>query len=234
MVTQDCNSPIMTTISSMASCMAIFIAYGTASMAHKIPWNCAPAWRFWALYTHTMITNNLSGSDSNIICIPPVYEYTADLNESSQPASFHRVWTLIISISSFFICQLHHNTPLQIILKCFFKLERAMIKAIDVVSTIQTPLTLQEKKKVAVASCHTSLQIPVRIYTTDSVLSLIGKSSCFWKSLVPFKLLVYVQRYVQHMKHVKYPITRSEGFSELCLSFVDWVCPIGSSDSITG
>ena len=33
MVTQGCNSPILATISSMASCMAIFISYGTASMA---------------------------------------------------------------------------------------------------------------------------------------------------------------------------------------------------------
>ena len=32
-----------------------------------------------------------------------------------------------------------------------------MIKTIDVVSTIPTPLTLQEKKIVAVASCHMSL-----------------------------------------------------------------------------
>ena len=63
MLTQDCNSPILTTISSMARCMAIFIAYGTASMAHKIPMKLYPCMiscrRFWALYTHTMITNNL-------------------------------------------------------------------------------------------------------------------------------------------------------------------------------
>ena len=39
----------------------------------------------------------------------------------------------------------------------FLRLERVMIKTIDLVSTIPTPLTLQEKKIVAVASCHTSL-----------------------------------------------------------------------------
>ena len=37
MVTQGCNSPILATISSMASFMAIFISYGTTSMAHRIP-----------------------------------------------------------------------------------------------------------------------------------------------------------------------------------------------------
>ena len=39
----------------------------------------------------------------------------------------------------------------------FFRLERVMTKTIDVISTIPTPLTIQEKKIVAVASCHTSL-----------------------------------------------------------------------------
>ena len=148
MVTRGCNSPILISISSMASCIAIFIAYGTASMAHTIPMKLCPCMiscrRFWALYTHTMITNNLVnlGTDSNIICIPPVYEYTADLNESSQPASFHRVWTLLISTSIILYLSAAPQHAFADNSEMFLRLERVMIKAIDVVSTIPTPLTL--------------------------------------------------------------------------------------------
>ena len=56
-----------------------------------------------------------------------------------------------------------------------------MMKTIDVVSTIPTPLTLQEKKKVVVASSHARHQTG---YTTESALSLVGGSSCFLKPLV--------------------------------------------------
>ena len=42
MITQGYYSPILATINSMASCMAIFISYGTASMAHKIPMKLCP------------------------------------------------------------------------------------------------------------------------------------------------------------------------------------------------
>ena len=63
----------------------------------------------------------------------------------------------------------------------FFRLERVMMKTIDVVSTIPTPLTLQEKKKVVVASSHARHQTG---YTTESALSLVGGSSCFLKPLV--------------------------------------------------
>ena len=117
------SSPILVTISSMASCMAIFIYYGTASMVHKFPMKLCTCMiscrRFWILYTHTTITKILSCMDSHIICLPPVYEYTADRNEScGQPVFTDGVRKLLISIS-FYICQLHHNTLLPIILQCF-------------------------------------------------------------------------------------------------------------------
>ena len=153
------------------------------------------------------------------------------MNHRGQPVFTDGVWKLLISIS-FSNCQLHHNTPLPIVLKCFFLGWRGlwyydiMIKTIDVVSKISSNVT-GDKNSVNRVFRHQSG------YTTASVLSLNGRISWFWKPLVPFKLLVYVQRYVQHMKHVSYPITRWEGFSEQCLSFADWVCPIGSSDNIT-
>ena len=73
-----------------------------------------------------------------------------------------------------------------------------------------------------------SCEIPVRIYNrvsskSDRQKQLLFKTVSFNNNprIQQFKLLVYVQRYVQHMKNVKYPTTSWEGLSELCLSFVD-------------
>ena len=82
------------------------------------------------------------GIDSNIICLPPIYEYTADLNESSRPASFHR-WSMKVGKRHIFLylsAAPQHaaadNSEMSL------RPERVMIKTIDVVSTIPTPLTL--------------------------------------------------------------------------------------------
>ena len=165
--------------------------------------------------------------NSNIICLHPVYECRAYLNESSRPASFHRWNMKVVNKHIFLYLSAAPQHAVADNSEMFLRLERVMIKTIDVVSAIPTPLTLQEKKQWRY---HHAIRVfrHQSGYTTDSVLRLIGRSSFFWKPFVPFKLSVYVQRYVQHMKHVKYPITR------WTLSFVDWMCTIGSSDNIPG
>ena len=124
----------------------------------------------------------------------------SDLNESSLPASFHR-WSMKVANTEIFLyLSVAPQHAVSDNSATFLRLERVMMKTIDVESTIPSPLTLQEKKIVAVASCHTRHQSG---YTTESVLSMLGRS--FLKPLVStifltFKLLVYVQRYVQHEK----------------------------------
>ena len=159
MVTQGCNSPILITISSMASCMAIFITYGTASMAHTIPMKLCPCMnscrRFWALYTHTMITNNLVWYRFKH------HMHTSSLRihsrSKSQPASFHRVEKLLISTSIILYLSAAPQHAVADNSEMFFEAGEGYDKGHRCGINNPKSSDITREKKVAVASCPTSL-----------------------------------------------------------------------------
>ena len=160
------------------------------------------------------------------------------MNHCCQPVSTDRIWKLLIRRFVLYLSV----TPQHAVSDnsaTFLRLEKVMMEdhRCGINNSNSSNITGEKNSGGSIMSCETPVRIHNRVSSKPdrqkklliktvqlvSTIFLAFNSSSSWSMFTAI---------FNTWKHVKYPTTSWEGFSELCLSFVDWVCPIGSSDSI--